>query len=233
MITKFQKFQIIKETPDHVYYYDEENDIEEWDLDFDDQDALPFFADVNYNHTKVEEVHIGNYRQWHSNFKHKGKNPAYSGRLWDDDEHKVISFWVYPDIDLFRQIIKKLEEKLKIKIFNNNWLVEIIDDGNNKIPVTKFDPDNDEYFFREDEDPSYGDMKLIPIEEYAGSDDVPEELQIQHLMNWKEKELAKKIGKLHFKGFGSDKMAWDSKHNIKYRQTIYQEKKRIINDNKI
>ena len=44
-------------------------------------------------------------------------------------------------------------------------------------------------------------------------------------MNWKEKALAKKQGELNMKGWGSDKTAWDSPHNIQWRQAIYQEKK--------
>ena len=52
------------------------------------------------------------------------------------------------------------------------------------------------------------------------------ELQIQHLMNWQEKELAKKFGKIHFGSFGSRLTAWDQPHNIKWRQKVYQENKK-------
>ena len=40
------------------------------------------------------------------------------------------------------------------------------------------------------------------------------------MMNWKEKELAKKAGALKVGKWGSYKTGWDQPHNIKYRQAI-------------
>ena len=44
-----------------------------------------------------------------------------------------------------------------------------------------------------------------------------------HLKKWQDKEKEKKSGEQKVIGFGSDKTAIDRPHNIKYRQTIYQE----------
>lgn len=234
MITKFKKFQIIKESPDQIDYD------EDLILSHNNDDAIPFFADVNKDHTELLNVVVGDYRQWHSDidYDYEG-NKAYAGRLWM--EHKVISFWVYPNVDLFKKIIEGLENDLNIKIFNNGWELEVItedsDDDDNEIIKYQYqkrltmDEEEDDDYYDEDDDyfrplnQPYGNKKIIPIEEYIGSANVPVELQIQHLMNWKEKQLAKKMGKIHFKGFGSDRTAWDSPHNIKHRQRIYQENK--------
>ena len=48
-------------------------------------------------------------------------------------------------------------------------------------------------------------------------------------MNWEEK---KKLNKASiFKGWGSDRTAWDQPRNLKYRQAIYQEKKEFVDKN--
>ena len=72
--------------------------------------------------------------------------------------------------------------------------------------------------------------KIIPLDEYAGSKNPPKEERIMHMMNWKQKKLAKKRGELDTKGWGSDKTAWDSPDNLPWRQSIHQEKKNN-NDN--
>ena len=46
------------------------------------------------------------------NIIYKIDNKAYAGRLWD--EAKVISFWFYPNVTLFKQLIKK---RKKIECF--------------------------------------------------------------------------------------------------------------------
>ena len=216
-----EKHNLITETPDTInytvkgktnpYYYSR-------------RDAKPFFVEVNDEHTKVTQLHIGSYGSSHFCIKtsYDVENPTYAGRLWL--KLKVISFWVYPNDKLFVSIISALEEKLKIKIFNNDWKIEVIKNGND---IEKRDPADDDTFFKGDfckgiaRKPSEND-KFIPLEEYIGSENPSDELRNQHMMNWKEKQ-AKKIS---INNFGSSKTSWDKPHNIKYRQAIYQENKK-------
>lgn len=217
MITKFQKF-LITESPDTIEIAD--NDF----LSYEDDDAIPFFTNVNIDHTQVENIFLGNLGDGdcHGDIDYNGRrgNKSYPGRLWLNS--KIMGFWVYPNEELFKSIIETLEEKLEIKIFNNGWKIEVIK-KDNKVRKNEFNPDKDDYFFGDD-DNYFDNTEIIPIERYMGSEDIPEEQQIMHLMNWKEKEAARKAGKLHFpKTFGSYLTGWDSKNNIAWRQAKYQE----------
>ena len=116
MIIDFKKFQLIKETPDHVY----DNDI---DHSVEDSDATPFSCDVNDDHTDIKNIYIGAKGIYHEDIPYMGKNKHYIGRLWL--KSKIISFWVYPVDSLFKIIIEQLEKKLGIKIFNNGWRIEV------------------------------------------------------------------------------------------------------------
>ena len=217
MITTFQKFKLITENPDTVplggynalHYYD--------------ADAIPFYVNVNSDHTKVKDIFLGEKSGLHSsidrNYKGKLDERSYKGRLWL--KSKIISFWIYPSEILFVSFIEKLEEKLNKKMFNNGWKINIMKLDNDDINREKFDPEKNKDFF---DTTTNGKEDIIPIEDYAGSENVPEEIRALHLMSWREKELAKKAGKLNIKGWGSEKTAWDSPYNIKFRQKIYQEK---------
>ena len=226
MITKFDKFNLIKESPDQVEYYvdDDDDNPDNISLNFQDDDTIPFFASVDENHSRILRINIGHHGQYHSGMKYRGKNRAFAGRLWENS--KIMSFWVYPNVELFKQIIKKLEKKLGLKIFNNDWRIEVVIEDSGDINRVEYDPDikdeDEDFFFRPD-DQMYGDNKIIPIEEYVGSQNIPEELMIQHMLNWQEKDKLKK--EKGVKGFGSAKTAWDKPHNIKWRQAIYQENK--------
>ena len=213
---------LIKETPDYLnvsgipgdYHY------------YHNEDAKPFFVDMGHNstdHISVKKLYIGDFKDMHSNMSYKKDevDRAYAGRIWLD--LKVISFWVYPSVDIFNQIIRLFEKQLNIKMFNNNWYVEIIK-KDNKILRHEFDEEGVEDYFFGNRNGSSQTEEVIPIEEYSGSEDFPEELRIQHMLSWKEKDRLKK--EKGVKGFGSDKTAWDSPHNIKYRQTIHQENKK-------
>ena len=211
MITKFNNFNLITENPDTLK--DENGGYH----DYHDKESRPFFVQVNDNHRKVEKIHFGKRGKTHAQIKNFSiTDKCYPGRVYL--EIKIISFWVYPNDILFKSIINTIEDKLGIKMFDNGWRIEVIKSENGFIKH-QFKSKNDEYYF------SRGiglgkDKMIIPIEDYTGSDDVPEEEQIKHLMNWKEKELAKNISKFHF---GAVKTGWDAPHNIKYRQAIYQE----------
>ena len=230
MITKFEKFNLIIESPDFITLTE---DGEEKEYLWSDGNTKPFFIEVNSDHTKVKKLYVGSFRTKHSDIKFKCdySERAYPGRIWMDE--KIISFWVYPNKTLFIDIIKNLEKRLRRKIFNitgghrgsiGGWRIEVIKDGNDDIIRNEFDTD-DEYadYYGQNKRSRYYD--IIPIEKYIGSENPTEEEHIMHMMNWKEKALAKKAGKLNIKGWGSDKTAWDSPHNIKWRQALYQEKK--------
>ena len=215
MITKFKNY-LITENPDKINLG--------WEyVEYDNDDALPFFCTVNSDHTEVNKMYIGEYGKAHNRIKYDGnfEDKAYPGRLFFDN--KVMSFWVYPNEKLFVSIIKKLEQFLDVKLFNDGWRIEIIENNNGDIEKMKFDPKKSCNYF--DGDYWGNKNRLIPIEEYVVSENVPEEQKILHMMNWKEKELAKKRGELDIKGWGSNKTAWDSPNNLPWRQAIYQEKK--------
>ena len=220
MITKFKNY-LITESPDTIY--DEEGHGHYYQSD----EAKPFFVEVNSDHTKVEKIFVGKRGSCHGDMRQNNisKTKAYPGRVFLDS--KLMAFWVYPNEKLFISIIEKLEDKLDIEMFDNGWRIEVIK-TNNGIKRTEFEPQVGDYYFSNGR--SSGDKTLIPIEEYAGSENVSKEDQIMHLMNWKEKDEAIKAGKFHFGSFGSFKTGWDQPHNIKYRQAIYQENKNN-NDN--
>ena len=187
-----------------------------------------FFVTVNSDHTKVEKLYIGGEGDWHKDLEYdEDEEKMYPGRLWL--KGKIMAFWIYPNEVLFADIIKKLEKELRRKIFNNRWRIEVIE-KKNKIKRKKYKGEDEDYYGTNHE---YGQShyKIIPLDNYIGSENPPEEAKIQHLMNWKEKQLAKKQGKLDTKGWGSDKTAWDSPHNLPWRQAIYQEKKNNDDDN--
>lgn len=210
MITKFNKF-LIKESPDHI------DDYKGNYLYVTDHDAVGFQCDPNKDHTKVSEFYLTDERGYHSSM---GEYRSYPGRLWKDS--KVMTFWVYPNPTLFKDIVKHLEKKLKIKIFNNGWYIEVIKTPEGEIKTKEVKPG---------EDYSYGslsfrDAQFVPIEEYIGSEDVDFDQRKMHLMGWAEKQRLKEKGIKLAPGFGSDRTAWDKPRNLAYRQTIYQEKKK-------
>jgi hypothetical protein len=223
MITKFGNF-LITESPDTVWYKDKRGSSRK--VEYQDADAKPFVVKINDDHTEVLEIFVGPYGKTHSSIKNlRDDGKAYAGRIWK--KHKLMSFWVYPNEILFVSIVKALEKKLKTKIFNNDWKIEIIKSRDNQ-EIVRQDPNKFgvDFLFGGDR---YGDRELISVEDYAGSQNQPEELLIQHMLNWEQKDKLKK--EKGVKGFGSAKTAWDKPHNIKYRRTIYQEKNILNFDN--
>ena len=220
MITKFEKY-LIKESPDGIKYHGTK-------MEYEDYDASPFFVEVNDDHTEVKRIFIGDNGTSHAEIPYNNGEAYYPGRVWVDDRNKMMSFWVYPNEILFKSILKNLEKELNIKIFNNNWKIEVIK-TDDEVEKTYFDPsivtliDKEDYYF----DGFYNGGKkreIISIEEYIGSENQSEEDYNMHLKKWQDKEKEKKPGEQKVIGFGSDKTALDRPHNIKYRQKIYQEK---------
>ena len=223
MITNFEKFNENADTIG-VYFDADQDGYDELvkRYSYKDSDARAFFVTVNSDHTKVEKLYIGGEGDCHKDLEYdEDEEKMYPGRLWL--KGKIMAFWIYPNEVLFADIIKKLEKELRRKIFNNRWRIEVIE-KKNKIKRKKYKGEDEDYYGTNHE---YGQShyKIIPLDNYIGSENPPEEAKIQHLMNWKEKALAKKQGELNMKGWGSDKTAWDSPHNIQWRQAIYQEKK--------
>lgn len=218
MITKFKKYKLITEDPDYVI------DVGEYYA----RDALAFFVDLNFFKTKVNKLHISNFGGTHGDiglnrYNNEETKRSYPGRLWLNK--KVISFWVYPNEKIFVLIIKEIEKHLDIQMFNNDWKVEVLIDPENGNIRRKNDHNDDEYYGNYNRHDL--EEKLIPIEDYAGSANQPEEKRkLPHLMTPIEKWQAKQRGEMEItKGFGSDLIAWDSKRPLPYRQAIYQENK--------
>jgi len=88
--------------------------------------------------------------------------------------------------------------------------------------VKDFDPDETDYAYSTTD---YYKTQFVPVEEYAGSEDLAVDLTKVHLMGWEEKQRLRDKGIKLAPGFGADRTAWDQPRNLKYRQTIYQEKK--------
>jgi hypothetical protein len=208
MITNF-KYYLITENPDILYTDNEKYYVND--------DSIPFFAGVKDD--KVVSVYVGDRGSNHSDSKvkmSKDEHEAYPGRLWLSG--KIMSFWVYPNEKDFRTIINGLEKLLNIKIFKNGWQIEIVEKGGE---IQKKDSGAD-YYYSDYNNSDYND--IISLDYYTGSNDVPEEVRLRHLMNWKEKESMYKSGKISRGKFGSSMVAFDQPRNIKYRHALYQEK---------
>ena len=179
---------------------------------YQNSDALPIIAWLNEDGVYVG---IGKYGCSHSSVKKPSNlgfkySIEYSGRLFT--YNKVMSFWKYPDKETFIEIINRLEKKLKKKLWNNDWKIEILL-VDNKISIDfNFD------------DLSYYDIKnlkneIIPIEDYLKSEDIPDEERNIHMMSWAEKDSLRKAGKdplKYYKSLGKEKP-------LAYKQAIYQE----------
>jgi len=213
MITQFNKYILITEDPDTIY----DDKIE---YNYADNDAYPFLIKPNLNHTKVEELLIGKKGTTHagSGIWYDVKNKDYSGRLWLDN--KIMSFWVYPNPILFTSIIEEIEKHFNIKMFNNNWRIEVLMDDE-KIKTSE--PNDDfELLYA-----TYYDDQLstiIPIEDYIGSENQLKDAYDRHTLNPIEKEKLKNkriyghdnhdLIEPKVKGFGSDLTRIDGPRSI-------------------
>ena len=210
MIKKFSNFKLLKENPSYIR--DENGDKL---CDMDDLDSKPFYCDVNDKHTNVLNVYFGEFKDSHYNAGSEIDNPSYPGRLWT--KSKIISFWTYPNVILFKSIIKKIESELKIKIFNNGWRIEVVR-MNGEIVNTEYSEDNDDYY---NSDVDFDMEDLISIDNYSGSENVPEREKLWHLMNAKEKSDKIASGNRPQIYGGSYKTAWGTMNDIRWRQAKY------------
>ena len=160
---------MVKENPDYVHYKNS-------GLSYSDGGAHPFGiyknkafigdeGGVHFNIRQdlvdrgvIDDEEMDSYPRLRGAWK-------FPGRMWVSK--KVISFWDFPKESQMKSIISKLEKAIGIKMWNNGWKVEVIDKGG-KI----YRPDSREY---DEEEPSWyeydtgGNIKLIPVEDYAGS----------------------------------------------------------------
>lgn len=214
MITKFEKYKLITESPDIIFIKEEP-----YVLDVESPDSKPFFCEVNNEHNKVVQVYFGQ-SGYHSDMQFDSPTGVYYGRLWLNS--KIISFWIYPKDDIFVSIIKKMEENLNIKMFNNNWRIEVVK-KNDEIVKTKDTPSKSTYSNNNDYN---GKTELISIDDYVGSENFSEKEKLWHLMNAKEKQEAIRAGKRQPIIGGSHLTAWDQPMNIRWRQALRQESKK-------
>ena len=212
MITKFEKFKL-NESPDHISIPNPETGDEER-LNVNDSDAVAFTIETNADHTEVTKMQVSEPGNYHSGYL------KYPGRLWKNS--KLITFWVYPNPVLFKDIIEHLEEKLGIQIFNNGWKVEVVKNDEGEIKTKEVKPGEDYKYSNVKWDSS----EFVPVEEYVGSEDFSDLQKQMHLMGWAEKQKLKEKGIKLAPGFGADRTAWDQPRNLAYRQTVYQEKKK-------
>jgi len=210
----YMKVKSMNESPDNIIYKDIKRT-------WSDGQALPF--NCLREKSKIK-VYIGDWGSTHSSVDNSNYLTLYPGRLWIGD--KIISFWIYPNRKDFEDIINQLEIILKDKIvnwsnnisnkiWNNGWKVEIflfkgeiaINKNYLQCLSTKNGKENIE-------------TKLIPIEDYLKSENVPDELRKIHLMSSAEKDMLRKSGKdplKYYKSLGKEKP-------LAYKQAIYQEK---------
>jgi hypothetical protein len=140
------------------------------------KESLPFrFVD--------DELYIGNYGEMHDTCDSPSTIPPiiklYDGRIFEDIE--IISFWRYPDLDTFKRIINKLEKKLKIKIWNDNWLLEIKDDEENRNMYDYVQSYKAETYNSQKHEEGEEAYAFIKIEDYKISKDIPEDVRLRHL----------------------------------------------------
>lgn len=150
----FLKYEhrIIKESPDTVNLPN--GDI----LKFDDPKSYPFgYLGSGLHIGKEGTYHVQEFEDEEGNIKVSRRMFKYPGRIWL--EGKIISFWQYPlDKNKLKDIIKELEKQLKIRIYNNGYKIEIVNEL-----VPEFLYNRSEY--------NTMDSTLIPLEDYTSSKD--------------------------------------------------------------
>ena len=150
-------------------------------LSWKDKDAIPFafnyvVRDVDGYNTSIEDFWIGTNSTVH-NFSGVGRTST--GRVWI--ESKIISFWQTPKQEIFLECVKKVEEKLDLKILNNDWKIEIKTRNRNKVYHKGM------FMF-----------SLIPIEEYSESEPDTKGY-IDHLDKKKNKHVQGNFGSKRLK----------------------------------
>lgn len=195
-------------------------------LKMPDNDAFPFVWSES-----EKKIYVGDAGKSHSILM-SVPNDSYPGRIWKDS--KIIVFWVYPSEDLFLEMCQSFENDHQIKILHNGWKIVVLKE-NGEI---KRKGENDSNYSTKDwrefvEDK--GEYKLkynpsfIPVEEYVGSEDMPEELYQQHLLSPLQKR-GNVITK--FPGYQRKKLSFQlpGELEVKARSRMYQESNHFLNE---
>lgn len=210
MINNFKNF-LIKESPDLLYTKTGNHSVY-------DEDAVAFFSEVNNDHLEVTNIYVSNTGESHAKLGY-AEGRVYPGRMWLND--KLISFWVYPNPQLFKSMIVALEKKLNIQIYNSGWRVEVIK-KDDKLYTKEYDPTDkkNDYIFPDNfwlhNNNNNEKISLIPVEKYIGSNHFSNGLRNKHIATWKEREEIKKQHD-NIRGWGSYKTSWDSDNPIYLR----------------
>lgn len=161
-----------------------------------DKDALPFA--FNYINGLVRDFWIGEYRKPH-HFPEHNLDREHLGRVWKDK--KVMTFWIHPSKEIMADCIKTIENKLNLKIFNNDWQIEI----KKRVPGDAYHHTKIKYW-------------LEPIDQYSGSEiEIDTKAYTDHLDKKKNK---------HVQGnFGSNK----ARSPLSVRQKMYAESLKLLN----
>ena len=167
-----------------------------------------FLGDVRTRHSDLALKYDIDMKEYDSRF-YDDKKDYIAGRLYMDI--KIISFWSYPTILEFNDIIDLIENKLNIKIWNNGWKIEIYK-GTNKEDFSGVFPDNFDDYLKI--------FSQIPIENYVGSKNQPDEIYQQHILSPMKKKKTKsfKQHQIKYKLPGEPEIV--AKRRLKY---LYQE----------
>lgn len=180
----------IFESPDIISYpdlqynsYGEPVDENEWSPQFGDEDSHPIWLSDG-------ELVLGKARDAHPlNIRHT--EDFYPGRLWK--ERKMISFWVYPEKDLFFKMIEGLSARLS-RYYNEN--IDILRDPEWKIEIL---PQKKEAWrglaYVKERNPEVWHSELIPVKDYEGSAQrSAEDLGQEHVKSPMMKKERDKVG---------------------------------------
>jgi hypothetical protein len=158
---KFEDFKL-NESPEDIVKLG----LNQWD-----DETRPFGFD-EYGDSIIGDYGDSHYSEWDAVMIDE-MTYNYPGRFWETS--KIISFWVYPPKEKFKEMINELGINADIKFWDNGWEIEVIIEDD-KIYDKK---DGDLYNITPKE--RIMETKIIPIEEYIGSDDVPKEEYLNHL----------------------------------------------------
>ena len=164
---------------------------ESWDSEAADEiSTKDLYVGVNqgrpFAYNKLtNEIHVGNVGTTHESEENESEennmiHPTnegdegiwyWHGRIWENE--KLLAFWYYPDPELFQDIIDQLSVFLHKKMWDNDWRIKVYKNENSEIVIGDWYENSDKFTDSVEE--------LIPIEEYIGSEDAPDEELLAHL----------------------------------------------------
>lgn len=163
MILNFKEYSLF-ENPNYLKYNGKEygylvkNSSDDKIPQFE-KTSIPFAYITGDEYPEIEKPHleIGTWGGRHEHIlNYKYLISKYDGRLWKDI--KIISFWEYPENqEKLKEIVEELENLLNIKIWNNDYKIEIVNkDESEFIPLERYKKDHFKSIERE--------LHLLPFE---------------------------------------------------------------------